>query len=168
MKAMAMVAHPDDCVIFAYSYMHNHPEYKWTVCYLTYTETHERGQEFAKFWRNRDVAVKFLGYPDQWNIVENRPGDIDEKSARSDIQSIIADQDLILTHDKHGDYGHAHHVLVNRATNGHPNRIFFAGTNKGTVKYSIDAGTYSLDELPLHQEIVVMFHQDAHTNEYKL
>jgi len=165
---MAMVAHPDDCVIFAYSYMHHHPEYQWTVCYLTYNNSHERGQEFAKFWNNRGIEVKFLDYPDQWNFAENRPGDIDEESACVDIQLSIADQDLVLTHDEHGDYGHAHHMLVNRATAIHPNRIFFAGTGKGTVKYSIDAGTYSLDELPLHREMVSMFHQSAHTNEYKL
>lgn len=168
MKAIAMVAHPDDCVIFAYSYMHNHADYDWTVCYLTYSESHERGQEFAKFWRNRGVAVRFLGYPDEWNVVGNCPGDIDQESAVIDIQSAIADQDLVLTHNEHGDYGHVHHVLVNQATAGHPNRIFFAGTGTGTVKYSVDAGAYSLDELPLHRDIVVMFHQTTHTNEYKL
>jgi len=42
MKALCLVAHPDDCVIFAYSYIYNHPEMSWTICYLTYTEQAER------------------------------------------------------------------------------------------------------------------------------
>jgi LmbE family N-acetylglucosaminyl deacetylase len=37
MKALCLVAHPDDCVIFAYSYIYNHPEHNWTIGYLTYT-----------------------------------------------------------------------------------------------------------------------------------
>jgi dolichol-phosphate mannosyltransferase len=31
MKALCLVAHPDDCVIFAYSYIHHHPEYSWRL-----------------------------------------------------------------------------------------------------------------------------------------
>jgi LmbE family N-acetylglucosaminyl deacetylase len=167
MKAMAMVAHPDDCVIFAMGYIVNHPEYDWTVCYLTYTESHERGQEFTKFWNTRGVAVKFLGYLDQWNFVKNCPGDIDEELASRDIQSIIADQDLVLTHAEDGDYGHLHHVMVNRATQHHPHRVTFAAPGHGTVKYTVPADAYSLDELPLHQQIIAGFHLNTHINEYK-
>jgi LmbE family N-acetylglucosaminyl deacetylase len=166
MKAVAMVAHPDDCVIFAYSFIHNHPEYEWTVCYLTYTESHERGQEFTKFWNKRGVAVKFLGYPDEWNFAKNCPGEINEELATFDIQSTIADHDLVLTHNAQGEYGHPHHILVNRATVIHPNRITFASFGTGNVKYSLDPMCYSLDEFPLHRDIVSKFHQDGHINEY--
>lgn len=166
MKAMAMVAHPDDCVIFAYSFMHNHPEYSWTVCYLTYTESDSRGKEFAEFWRRRNVAVKFLGYQDNWHDIENNKISFDEQSARQDIQRIIADQDLVLTHDQNGDYGHIHHKFVNNCTHGHACRVTFAGPGKGTVKYSVKPGTYSLDELPLHKNVIAGFHTLDHTNEY--
>ena len=70
MKAMAMVAHPDDCVIFAYSFIHHYPQFDWTVCYLTYTEHDARGCEFAKFWRARGVATNFLGYIDDYHDLE--------------------------------------------------------------------------------------------------
>lgn len=168
MKAMAMVAHPDDCVIFAYSYMHNHSEYSWTVCYLTYLESDSRGQEFASFWRRRNVAVKFLGYHDDWHDIENQRISFNKKHAQRDIELVIADQDLLLTHDENGDYGHIHHVFVNQCTQKHPQRITFAGPGRGTVKYSIEPGVYSLDEFPMHKDIVQSFHKDAHTNEYTL
>lgn len=167
MKATAMVAHPDDCVIFAMGYILNHAEYSWTICYLTYCETDPRAKEVAQFWNRRGIAVKFLGYPDQWNVVDNCPGDIDQELASGDIQSVIADQDLILTHAEDGDYGHPHHVLVNWATQQHPRRVTFAAPGRGTVKYTVPADAYSLDELPLHRDVVAGFHLTKHINEYK-
>lgn len=163
-----MVAHPDDCVIFAYSYMHHHPEYSWTVCYLTYTKHDDRGQEFLEFWQRRSVAVKFLGHKDSWNHEKNCPGQIDSVQAQKDIGLAIADQDLILTHNQQGEYGHPHHIIVNQATANHPCRITFAGPGQGTVKYVLPPGSYSLDELPLHKDIIATFHQDTHVNEYWL
>lgn len=163
-----MVAHPDDCVIFAYSYIHHHPEYQWTICYLTYTQDDARGQEFFNFWNRRSIKTKFLGYTDDWHDIENKKISFDEMSARANIQAVIADQDLILTHDAHGDYGHLHHVFVNQATDGHPNRITFAGPGKGTIKYTLDPGTYSLDEIPMHSDTVAGFHTRVHRNEYTI
>lgn len=166
MKAMAMVAHPDDCVIFAYSFIHHHPEYQWTICYLTYSDTDSRGREFKEFWNRRKIKTKFLQYDDAWNQQDNCPGQIDEASASNDIQSIIADQDLVLTHNHYGEYGHPHHILVNRATSIHPRRVTFAGPGQGSIKYSLLSGTYDLDELPLHKDIIKGFHLHSHSNEY--
>jgi len=168
MNAIAMVAHPDDCVIFAYSYIHHHPEYTWTICYLTYTKSDPRGQEFAEFWNRRNIATKFLGYVDDWRDIKNKKISFNEVRARTDIQNQISYYDLVLTHDEQGDYGHLHHVFVNQATAGHSNRITFAGPGRGTVKYTVDPGTYSLDELPMHQDIIAEFHKITHTNEYTL
>jgi len=163
-----MVAHPDDCVIFAYSFMHNHPEYNWTVCYLTYTESDARAQEFIKFWTSRNVAVQCLGFVDDYRDLETQCISFDQSLARNCIQNLITKYDLVLTHDQHGDYGHLHHVFVNQATAAHPNRVTFASPGTGTVKYSVDAGTYSLEELPLHKHIIAGFHQHTHVNEYNL
>ncbi len=161
-----MVAHPDDCVIFAYSFIHNHPEYAWTICYLTYAEWEPRAQEFRQFWNRRNIPTVFLGYRDDYRDIERKQISFDEAQARKEIGGIISNYDLILTHNEQGDYGHLHHVFVNQATAGHPHRVTFAGPGQGTVKYSVEPGAYSLDELPLHRDIVSSFHQHAHTNEY--
>lgn len=166
MKAMAVVAHPDDCVIFAYSYIYNHPEYDWTICYLTYAEWEPRAQEFQKFWNSRNITTIFLGYRDDYRDIENKKISFDQAQAFKEISNIIKPYDLVLTHNEQGDYGHIHHVFVNQATANHPHRITFAGPGTGTVKYCVPAGTYSLDELPMHQEIIAGFHKDTHTNEY--
>lgn len=166
MKAMALVAHPDDCVIFAYSYIHNHPEHEWTICYLTYCDWQPRAQEFRQFWNRRNIPTIFLGYRDDWHDIENKRISFDEAQARKEIGGIISNYDLILTHNEQGDYGHLHHVFVNQATAGHPYRVIFAGPGSGTVKYSVEPGCYSLEELPLHRDVIAGFHSNTHTNEY--
>jgi LmbE family N-acetylglucosaminyl deacetylase len=166
MKAMAMVAHPDDCVIFAYSYIHNHPEYEWTICYLTYCEWEPRALEFRQFWNRRNITTVFLGYRDDYRDIERQQISFNEAQARKEIGNIVAGYDLLLTHDEQGDYGHLHHVFVNQATAGHPRRVTFAGPGRGSVKYSVPLGTYSLDELPMHRDVIAGFHNAEHTNEY--
>lgn len=167
MKAMAMVAHPDDCVIFAYSFMHHYPALDWTVCYLTYTDQDSRAQEFAKFWSHRNITTKFLGFTDSWEFVKNGELGFDSELATNAIKEIIKDQDLVLTHDHKGDYGHLHHKFIHDVIcDNHTYVVCFAGIGKGNVKYTIDPGTYSLDEFPLHMDIVSGFHQEQHANEY--
>jgi LmbE family N-acetylglucosaminyl deacetylase len=168
MKALTMVAHPDDCVIFAYSYIHNHPEYTWTIGYLTYAEWEPRAQEFRQFWNRRNIPTIFLGYRDDYRDIENKRISFDEAQARREIAGMIRNYDLVLTHNEQGEYGHLHHVFVNDATRDHPQRVTFAGPGTGSVKYSLPSGTYSLDEMPLHQSVIATFHEKDHTNEYNV
>ena len=86
MKALCLVAHPDDCVIFAYSFMHNHPELHWTICYLTYTEQDPRGAELAEFWSRRRIPTQFLGYVDDYRDIENCRLSFDAGEAHQAIQ----------------------------------------------------------------------------------
>ena len=169
MKAMAMVAHPDDCVIFAYGFIQQYPKLDWTVCYLTYTAEDPRGQELAAFWGKRNVKTKFLGYVDDWHDIENQQISFDEARAWIDIQEAISTQDLVVTHDSQGDYGHLHHILVHQAVaDWHPNIVTFAGVNQGNEQYTVPAEAYSLDELPLHRAVVADFFSAGHVNDYNV
>ena len=169
MKAMVMVAHPDDCVIFAYSFVHHYPNISWTVCYLTYTATDYRGSEFVKFWNKRGIATKFLEFVDDWHDIENKRISFDEEAAAQAIATVIADQDLVLTHNQHGDYGHLHHVFVNRVVTQHcKNIVTFEGFDQGNCMFELAADTYSLDEFPRHRDIVQPFHTNGHRNEYQV
>lgn len=167
MKALCLVAHPDDCVIFGYSYMFNHPEYEWTVAYLTYQVTEPRAAEFAEFWRKRNIATIFLGFEDHWH--DNEQGQLTRWSsidAERACWQLAQPFDLVLTHDEHGDYGHIHHRVVHNAVKHHPGLVTFAKPGQGTT-YIIPAGTYSLDELPMHRDIIAGFHPIEHKNSYK-
>lgn len=167
MKALCLVAHPDDCVIFAYSYIHNHPELDWTIGYLTYTASNPRGAELAAFWQRRNIPCVFLGFVDDYRDQEQQQllqwHSID---AIAECASLARQYDLVLTHDEHGDYGHIHHQVVHDAVKHHPRLVTFARPGQGTT-YTIPPGTYTLDELPMHGEIVASFHQQEHKNSYK-
>jgi hypothetical protein len=166
MKALCLVAHPDDCVIFGYSYMHNHPEMTWTICYLTYSEWNPRGRELKEFWYKRGIACIFLGYTDDHRDIENKKISFNQEQARREIGNIIKPYDLVLTHDEHGDYGHIHHEFVHHCARQHPNLVTFAPPGQGR-EYTLPPGTYSLEELPLHGNIVRDFHPTQHRNSYK-
>ena len=89
MKALCLVAHPDDCVIFGYSYIHHHPEMKWHICYLTYCEWNPRGRELKQFWAKRGITCIFLGYTDDYRDIENKQISFNEEQARREIGNII-------------------------------------------------------------------------------
>lgn len=167
MKALCLVAHPDDCVIFAYSYIYHHPEYEWTVGYLTYTEQEPRGFEFQKFWNQRNIPVVFLGFEDHWH--DNEQKQLTRwrgTDAEAACWNLARDFDLVLTHDEHGDYGHIHHQLVYDSVKQHPNTVTFAPPGQGNT-YILPSTAYSLDELPLHKDIIAGFHSSTHKNSYK-
>jgi LmbE family N-acetylglucosaminyl deacetylase len=167
MKAMVMVAHPDDCVIFAYSFMHAYPQLEWTVCYLTYKADDYRGSELKAFWDHRGIATRFLGYVDNWQDIENKQISFDEAHAWIDIQEAVSDQAIVVTHNAEGDYGHLHHVFVHNAVlDYHPNAVTFSKIGEGNAQYTVPPGSYTLDELPEHGKIIAGFHQTEHANEY--
>jgi LmbE family N-acetylglucosaminyl deacetylase len=168
MKALCLVAHPDDCVIFALSYIYNHPELDWTIGYLTYTDTDPRGTELAAFWQRRGINTVFLGFEDHWH--DNEQQQFTRWSATDAVTAcwnLAQAYDLILTHGADGDYGHIHHQLVHDSVTRHYNVVTFAPHNQGTVTLSVPPGTYTLDELPLHGDIIRSFHIDQHRNSYK-
>jgi LmbE family N-acetylglucosaminyl deacetylase len=166
MKAMAMVAHPDDCIIFAYSFMQAFNKLDWTICYLTYEANDYRGSELKRFWDRRQIKIKFLGYVDDWHDIKNKKISFNEETACMDIHSAIADQEIILTHNEDGDYGHLHHIFVNQATSNHPRRVTFAGPGKGTDRFVLKPNSYTFAELPEHRKVIEGFHSNGHSNEY--
>ena len=169
MKALALVAHPDDCVIFAYSFMYAHPGFDWTVGYLTYTPTSPRGRELAEFWKRRGIATVFLGLEDHWHDNEQKQL---TRWTRTDADTkcwdLAQQYDLVLTHDEHGDYGHIHHQVVHEAVQQHPRLVTFAPPGLGTDTYTIPSGIYTIDELPQHGNIVSGFHSQGHANSYDI
>lgn len=167
MKAIAVVAHPDDCVIFAYSFIYNHPDMDWTILYLTYTHWDYRGSELFKFWEQRNIPTIFLGYVDNWHDIENKKISFNTEQAQREIQGIIKDFDIVLTHNAQGEYGHLHHVFVHQCCAPHPNLITFADPGNGK-EYTIPNEAYSLDELPEHQKIIQGFHGHQHSNTYHI
>jgi hypothetical protein len=154
-------------VIFAYSYIYNHPEHTWTIGYLTYTESDPRGHEISQFWQCRGIDTVFLGHVDDYRDLEIQQCSFDTALARQQIHTLIEKFDIVLTHDERGDYGHLHHKFVHDAVALHPGVIKFAALNMGTTELSVPAGAYTLDELPLHADVIGNFFPNGqHQNNY--
>ena len=168
MKALCLVAHPDDCIIFAYPFIHHHPDYEWTICYLTYDELSGRGKEMLRFWNKRNVDVKFLQFEDNCNDRDTNEISFSTDDAKEVIISLVQDYDVVLTHNQHGDYGHIHHKFIYDCLDDHSNVITFADTNNCDIVYDLPVGTYTLSEIPIHAKAISKFHIIFHSCGYNL
>lgn len=160
MKALAVVAHPDDCVIFGYGYITETPA-DWTICYLTYTEKSPRGKEIKRFWDSRNIKTIFLGFPDNFNDIKQNRLSFNVHQAEEKIIELIKDYDLILTHNDHGEYGHPHHIFLNNIIE-HNNIVNFAYPENGNLEFLLDRDSYDLNMLPLHKDAINNFQTQSH------
>jgi LmbE family N-acetylglucosaminyl deacetylase len=164
MKAICMVAHPDDCIIFGLGFILAYPEYDWHICYLTYRHNTPRGREIYNFWSRRSVTVDFLGFSDNKKDIILDKLSFDPVMARNFIMNEIAQYDLVLTHNSDGEYGHVHHRFVHDCCNHHPKLVTFATEGE---EYSVPAQYYTLEELPNHARVIRQFvNPENHINYY--
>ena len=152
MKALVLVAHPDDCVIFASAYMDAHPEHKWTIIYLTHWRWHKRGREITRYWRKRGIKTKFLGFKDHGrDLGLNGLYTWDKNDAIRALRRATIGYELILTHGVEGEYGHPHHIVVHESTHTVGYKKVFFSLDKNDLKLPLNVG---LSELPRHSESI--------------
>lgn len=157
LKALCVVAHPDDCVIFAKPFIDTHPQFDWHILYLTYTIYEPRGMEMSKYWATQGITTIQLGFTDDYKDMENDSLSFNHEQAAREIASICQTYDLILTHNPDGDYGHIHHKFVSRcvAATDKP-VVHFASIGQENLicgaKTNVD-----LSQLPLHKEVIEGF-----------
>ena len=165
MRAVALVAHPDDCVIFAWPFIEAHPKFNWTIVYLTYHATDPRGQELEAYWNRRDIPTAFLGNTDTWLDMVRGKISFDITKASADLITASSGADLILTHNQDGDYGHIHHRFVCEVANSIDTpKVYFASTFNYNTEYTV-LDSVAVDELPLHSEVIIGF-QDRNIGRY--
>ena len=166
MKTLVLVAHPDDCVIFASGYMDAHPEYEWSIIYLTCWRLHKRGREMARYWRKRGVKTKFLGFKDHGrDLGLNGLYTWTEIEALKALHKAALGYDLILTHGAEGEYGHPHHCVVHKAVKDFPVSKVYFSMDKNDLMFQLNIG---MVELPRHMESILVHTKDgvAYYKEY--
>jgi hypothetical protein len=168
MRAVALVAHPDDCVIFAWPFIEAHPEFTWTIVYLTYQEHEPRAREVKAYWEKRNIFAAFMGNRDDYLDQQTGKFNFWDAGFVGEHTRIVVEAlkpDLILTHNVDGDYGHIHHMFVHQIANsiGIP-KVYFASTFNYNVEYVVKEPV-NTDELPLHKSVVEEF-QDRNIGRY--
>jgi len=165
MRAITVVAHPDDCVIFAWPFIEAHPEFSWTILYLTYTPWEPRAKEISAYWQQYNIPTIFLGFQDDWEYVKLGELGFDGKQASAEIAGIAKEYDLILTHFEDGDYGHVHHKFVNQSVQPIDKpKVYFASTFNYNTEYKVQNPVMT-DQLPLHKSVIEEF-QDRNIGRY--
>jgi len=157
MKALCIVAHPDDCIIFAWPLIEHFKKFDWTILYVTYNSISKRGNEISHFWNKRNVATIMLGHNDTYLDMINNKISFDTDAAHSQILSIAKSFDLLLTHDQLGDYDHIHHKFVHSAVvECKKPTIFFANYETHNTTF-VRKSNLDLSELPLHADVISGF-----------
>lgn len=155
-KALCLVAHPDDCALFGYQFIDDHADWDWQIWYLTHAMDSDRVQELRKFWKLRGVSVAAAGFIDDWDHVNRGELGFDPAHARTLITGACEDLDLLLTHNAVGEYGHPHHLFINSVVQdiAVPKVYFGTWPDHANHIIKLDSAPYSSDELPLHKNIV--------------
>ena len=159
MKARVVVAHPDDCIIYASAYMNAHREYEWSIVYLTCHYGHKRAREISKYWSRRGVETTYLGFlDDAQDLREQKLITWREEDAIEELQLAVGEVDLILTHNEFGEYGHPHHQVVHKAMQSvNIPKVYFS-LNKEDIEYPMYV---VLAELPRHRESIKIHAADG-------
>ena len=166
-RALCVVAHPDDCLIFAKPFIDNFPTWHWNIVYLTYNSADARAQEMQAYWdAKRNITTHFLGFQDDY--ADQLAGELKTwrgLDAEASISLAITQfaPDLILTHYEDGDYGHIHHKFVHQAvqvTNSIA-KVYFASTFNYNVEYFAQEAL-DLAQFPLHAEVIAGFQDRDH------
>ena len=164
-RAGVFVAHPDDCVIFAWPIIRKYSKLSWSIVYLTYNDRDPRAQEIREFWSQYSIPTHFCGFEDDYRDIERQKISFSAADARIQLQDFAGMFDLIVTHNRDGDYGHIHHMFVHDCLESTPiPKIYFASTFNNNHIIESDE-SYDIRLLPLHREVITGF-RDRHIGRY--
>lgn len=156
MRALCLVAHPDDCALFGYKFITDHNDWDWQIWYLTYHDHSERVEELRQFWDKRAIPVSAGGFPDQWEHVSKGEIGFDRSEAEQAIKSTTRDHDVLLTHNAAGEYGHPHHLFIHDIVKDLDVPKIYFGTfpEHCNLVLKTDDPLFDSSELPMHKSVV--------------
>ena len=156
MKALCLVAHPDDCVIFGWGFIKKYP-FDWTIAYLTHDDSDPRSIEMQQFWKKHYVKTIHGGFNDDWNMVQNNHLGFDEIDGANFCRTITDKFDLLLTHNHFGEYGHLHHKFINQCIRDMLIPKVYFGNFPEYYNEIITIEPYNVHDLPLHKDVILGF-----------
>lgn len=164
-KAIAIVAHPDDEIIFMGGAIMKNPQIDWTVFCLCRASDKDREPKFRRVCAKNKVKGFITDLEDEDIMSVNESVPVIEKILREKLKG--KKFDYIFTHGTNGDYGHKRHIGVHRAVKKliavkffKPEAVFYFNYKRtGKKKIEAKSGSncklkLSKDELRLKQEIV--------------
>ena len=155
-KALLIVAHPDDETIFCGGTMLTYPAWKWTIVCMTHAESSPRHRHFWNAMnRFEELGVNIdnhfmLGQEDHPNRKLTQE---EEATWRSALKSCNLSSDLVFTHNTLGEFGHEHHKYLNTLVHElFPNPWEFICP--GAKNVNPQPGKKSMKEVPLSDDVL--------------
>jgi LmbE family N-acetylglucosaminyl deacetylase len=107
MKAVILVAHPDDETIWSGGLILQHPDWDWTVMSLCRADDPDRAPRFKKVCRIYGAKAIITNLDDSSTL---QPIDPRTDIGRRIVESIgDTSWELCVTHGRNGEYGHLRH-----------------------------------------------------------
>ena len=110
-KALMIVAHPDDEIIWAGGLILQNPDWDWTIFSLCRASDKDRAPKFRK-------VCKYLKSKSIISDLDDESGEpLPGRAVKNLILSNLKEKnyDYIFTHGSNGEYGHIRHLDVHRA-----------------------------------------------------
>lgn len=167
-RAIAIVAHPDDEIIFMGGAIMKNPQLDWTVFSLCRASDRDREPKFWRVCKKNKVKglITDLEDEDKMSLKQSLP--VIEKLLVSNLKN--KEFDYIFTHGANGEYGHPRHIGVHQVIKKliknkvlKPEAVFYFNYKKisrqNFVPFTTKAGTNCLlkltkEELQKKKEIV--------------
>jgi len=171
-KALLVVAHPDDETIFAGGLILSSRQTHWTIVCCT-TEYEQRQYEFIN-------ACRFLA-EESGNRIDPillglLDGQIDSGTLAKKLRPYTKGYDIVITHNKGGEYGHEDHKLVHRYlidVIANPNTWVFispgsTNVNQEKLKSKIPGGNFVLNLPSEIRRLKIRAFQECHVSQANL
>lgn len=172
-RGLVLVAHPDDCLIFAHKFIRAYRKWEWDIVYLTHSMDTARGLEVYKYWRRVEgVSLHFLGFEDNVKDLESNKASFSPRQVWTRLSKVINPHSykFVLTHNKWGEYGHPHHRVAHYTAHdfmSNISQIYFHGDSieehdkfKGKFLHKeivYDNTPFTAEMFPLHWGVMRTF-----------
>ncbi len=171
-RALLVVAHPDDETIFAGGLILCSRLTHWAIICCA-TEYEQRQHEFLATCRFLAKESGNRIYPIVLGLMD---GQIDHRALARYLRSYTEGYDIVITHNREGEYGHEDHKVVHRYVVdviANPNTWVFisrgsTNVNQERLKSKMPGGNFVLSLPPEIRRLKIRAFQECHVSQANL